>query len=679
MTQENQQNRSNRIVLGSWHYWSDSGQLKNKSIEQNLPTQLNAVLTLLIEKFPSVVTREEFLSSVWADKVVNEDALSRTIAELRKILGDSASQAKYIKTIPKKGYKLVIEPITFNTHKKSYIHKTVFFLLAASLLTIYGLSTKESMVSKLTHAIANAQRITAKPGMEQQTQSSDDGLWMSYVTNTIDESYVTIQSTIDQNKYHQIEMTGHRLASPVFDAAAKVIWFLAYKDKKCYLMSKDLNNSQNQRWSECVFEIESRTLSADFVNKKIYFSQLNSDNRTAIHELDIQTGQVVMITEAQSTSAHDWSPNISPDFQMLSFSRGNQSVRNLWLKNLSTGEEKALTFGEHYSVSHDWLDSRYIVYDSDRSGSRQLWLLDLNNLRTYAIGGYGAQHPSFDEKGQIMTFQKVDYEANIWQHDLLNNQVQRLVHSTKYDNNPAFSPSGDLFAFSSNRQDVGSIWLYDFKLQQENLLLVLPNVKLTRPSWLSGGRNLLVTANDENGYWTLRYDLNTQTHQKIPFSMNNLAAIEHDGKIYALAKSTSVSHQILVLDQGVETLLPLKNISRFMILNDGQLVYTKNHKPGIYISDVKQNKETVLIKNFPNNAINLWTAVNQAVYYDVSGKDAGIYRLDVQSGQSKKVSDQRPFSVGTSLSVNQAETIILLTKTDRAESDVFRASIKSHD
>jgi len=67
------------------------------------------VLLLLLANAGKLVTKNELLNFVWADKVVGDDVLTVAISNLRKILGDSARQPQYIKTIPGDGYIFIGE------------------------------------------------------------------------------------------------------------------------------------------------------------------------------------------------------------------------------------------------------------------------------------------------------------------------------------------------------------------------------------------------------------------------------------------------------------------------------------------------------------------------------------------------------------------------------------------
>src|SRR5215813_3565912 len=64
-------------------------------------------LLLLVEKRGRLVGKEEMMKSVWPDSFVEENNLNRSIYLLRKALGESSNEAKFIETVPKHGYRFV--------------------------------------------------------------------------------------------------------------------------------------------------------------------------------------------------------------------------------------------------------------------------------------------------------------------------------------------------------------------------------------------------------------------------------------------------------------------------------------------------------------------------------------------------------------------------------------------
>jgi DNA-binding winged helix-turn-helix (wHTH) protein/TolB-like protein len=69
------------------------------------------VLVALAANAGEVVTRDELLSEVWSDTIVGDEVLSRAISLLRGYLGDERTNPKYIRTLPRRGYELIIEPV----------------------------------------------------------------------------------------------------------------------------------------------------------------------------------------------------------------------------------------------------------------------------------------------------------------------------------------------------------------------------------------------------------------------------------------------------------------------------------------------------------------------------------------------------------------------------------------
>src|SRR5689334_3907782 len=67
------------------------------------------ILRVLVESQGRVLSKEELMSRVWPDTFVEENNLTVNISALRKALGEGAGGAKYIETVPRRGYRFVAE------------------------------------------------------------------------------------------------------------------------------------------------------------------------------------------------------------------------------------------------------------------------------------------------------------------------------------------------------------------------------------------------------------------------------------------------------------------------------------------------------------------------------------------------------------------------------------------
>ena len=64
-------------------------------------------LLYLIQNSGRIIEKDEILSSVWADTVVEENNLTQNISVLRRIFGEKPGEHRYIVTVPGRGYKFV--------------------------------------------------------------------------------------------------------------------------------------------------------------------------------------------------------------------------------------------------------------------------------------------------------------------------------------------------------------------------------------------------------------------------------------------------------------------------------------------------------------------------------------------------------------------------------------------
>jgi DNA-binding winged helix-turn-helix (wHTH) protein/TolB-like protein/tetratricopeptide (TPR) repeat protein len=67
------------------------------------------LLLVLAESGGRILTKESLLKTLWPDSFVEEGSLTRNISTLRKVLGESPEDQKYITTVPKRGYRFVAQ------------------------------------------------------------------------------------------------------------------------------------------------------------------------------------------------------------------------------------------------------------------------------------------------------------------------------------------------------------------------------------------------------------------------------------------------------------------------------------------------------------------------------------------------------------------------------------------
>jgi DNA-binding winged helix-turn-helix (wHTH) protein/TolB-like protein/predicted Zn-dependent protease len=65
------------------------------------------MLLLFLEHPNRLLGKDEIMSTVWPDTHIDEATLTRTVSELRKTLGQTAGEANFVQTVPKRGYRFI--------------------------------------------------------------------------------------------------------------------------------------------------------------------------------------------------------------------------------------------------------------------------------------------------------------------------------------------------------------------------------------------------------------------------------------------------------------------------------------------------------------------------------------------------------------------------------------------
>lgn len=95
--------------IGAWRISPRCNEISAGGDAVRLEPRTMAALRHLAASPGQVVTREQLEAAIWPGMVVGYDALSNTIARLRKALGDDPRNPRFIETIPRVGYRLIVE------------------------------------------------------------------------------------------------------------------------------------------------------------------------------------------------------------------------------------------------------------------------------------------------------------------------------------------------------------------------------------------------------------------------------------------------------------------------------------------------------------------------------------------------------------------------------------------
>src|SRR3954454_18516427 len=99
-----------RVSFGPFAFDPDSRLLWRDGAEIALPPRVLGVLEALLDRAGQVVARQDLLDRVWKDAFVTDTSLAEAVSVLRQALGDDAQSPRYIQTVHRRGYRLLVMP-----------------------------------------------------------------------------------------------------------------------------------------------------------------------------------------------------------------------------------------------------------------------------------------------------------------------------------------------------------------------------------------------------------------------------------------------------------------------------------------------------------------------------------------------------------------------------------------
>ena len=106
-----------RLRFGVFELDLKSGELQKSGNTIVLQEQPLQILRILLENGGAITTREEIQKKLWPnDTVVEFDhSINAAIKKLRVVLGDSADNPKYIETVARRGYRLMVPVVRLDS------------------------------------------------------------------------------------------------------------------------------------------------------------------------------------------------------------------------------------------------------------------------------------------------------------------------------------------------------------------------------------------------------------------------------------------------------------------------------------------------------------------------------------------------------------------------------------
>jgi Tol biopolymer transport system component/DNA-binding winged helix-turn-helix (wHTH) protein len=515
-----------------------SGTIRRGENEIELRSKSVEVLTYLVERHGRLVTRDELMQAIWPDVAVNDESLTRCIADIRKALSDE--QQRLIRTVPRRGY-IFTAPVTTpvlefpNTPKgntlpvsppSGYRRYTVLIALAVVLIGAVSVASiaKGLWKAPQTNAPLQAVPFITLPGVSRYPSFSPDGerIAFTWTGPNQDNPDIYVQQ-IGVGTPLRLTTDPANDYNPVWSPDGRWIAFLrripgdpATSEVRLVPPAGGPERKVSQiSVPETYFLLPPYLAWCPDSSCLILTDSLGPSQPAALFVLSLDTGEKRQLTRPQAPALGDAHPAISPDGRWLAFRHQPNGSRIGELYRLplrpgvaADGEPERLSTPAADPGYPAWLpDSNQILFASEVSENRgYLWKLSVTG------SGSAERLPFIGEDGLMpvvsgpqrrqpprLAYVRSFQDSNIWRIETsrpgapASTRPVVAVSSSRRDSTPQLSPDGRRVAFASDRSGAWEIWTSD-RDGANAIQLTSLGTAAGAPTWSPDGQRIVFQA-----------------------------------------------------------------------------------------------------------------------------------------------------------------------------------------
>lgn len=661
--------------------------------------RLMDVLLRLVAADGAPVPRQVLLDEVWPRRAVNDEVLSRVIADLRTALGDAARDARFIETLPKAGYRLVAPvapvaappagaapPTAARPRGRVVAWSAAIALVLLVALTVTLQRTPpatESPQARLERQLARAEPFASGVALELAPRFSPDGAQVVYAAADDAHASIVIAAVGAASRRTLGEAADANLSPVFFPGGARVAYYRRTPAGDCAIVAEDVASGARQTLVDCARRPQPRFDLSPDGGTLVYVGIVRPQFPAGLVLRDLASGAERVLTAPEPQMGDDLHPRFSPDGARIAFFRGTASHRDAWIVDVaegaparSTGSPRGLTYGAA------WLGPRGpLLVAADWFGQRALNLLDAEGGTAVMVGARGARFPDVDRAGTVV-YESATFSANLHEIDLAapDRPSRALWPSTRYTNQPEYAPDGARVVFASNRDGASGLFVGTPGADAARLPLSADYIYL-RPHWSHDGRAIYAIR-------ASRREDGKRVQQAIRIGVPDgtvevLASLGHDvfdvretdgGRALVVGEVVGNAARVLHVPAagGPAERLPFPLVSEFQVAG-GRIAFAQPGLTGLTLCDLATRKcEPLPVAIGDANRFD-WLLTGDAVWYRDGAAPTAMVRYDLARRTVAWRHAFGPTALGLSFAVRPDGRALVVAREERPAIDLMLA------